>query len=251
MAAAIMIASVYTGARVLNQIFDDDPHFELKRAFSVVHGKREYGIRTIATDAQRAVSDTAQYIYHRLSPILSATAEGLTRTSAMGKKETGAESLKQIGYRALPIPVTPRPDIGFIDNAISSTLGVYEKRHSAVSDMLQTAHDWKKANDPAYQAGAVQYPESAYGPIRNALADNDLKSARAEYNKLRQSHSPSKIEQVLSPRAASGHPKPFTSVKHESAFVKSLNDEQRKEYAKAIKEREDIYQRFKAMKSLP
>ena len=42
MAAAIMIAGTYTAARVLNQVFDDDPHWQFKHAFSVVHQGREY-----------------------------------------------------------------------------------------------------------------------------------------------------------------------------------------------------------------
>lgn len=240
MAAAIMIASVYTGARILNQIFDNDPHWELKRAFSVVHGGREYGIRTIASDAQRAFTDTSQYIYHRLSPIASSAAEFVSKTSAMGRKETGGEAAKNIALRAVPIPLTPRQDIGFVENAISSTLGVYNKKHSAMQDISQIGHDWRKANDPAYPSGAVQYPDSPYRDLRNALENNDLAAARKEYQKLAKARGDSNIFKAMAPTDR------VAGIRSDQMddFIKSLSPEERKVYNMALKERENTWNKF-------
>ena len=239
MAAAIMIAGTYTAARVLNQVFDDDPHWQFKHAFSVVHQGREYGIRTIATDAQRALTDTAQYVYHRLSPVSSSGVELLSRVSPLGKKETGPQSLKNIALRAVPIPVTPRADIGFVENAIASTLGFYAKRHSAESEVRSLATDWRKAHDPNYQPGTVQYPESPYVQLNQYLQDNNLPAARKEYQRLSQTHNPKQFRATLQPN------RPFTgSTPNETQFLSSLTPEQRNLYNTAQTERTLIAQRF-------
>lgn len=242
MAAAIMIASVYTGTRVINKLMDDDPHWELKRAFSVVHGGREYGIRTIATDAQRAITDAAQYVYHRTSPIASSAIELMTKTSALGKRETGKEALKNVSERALPIPLTPRSDVGFMEGALSSTLGFYEKRQSDISDIHKIAAKWSEKNDPKWSESISQYPESPYQKLRQALEDNDDALAEKEYRELVKKRTPNEIEKAISSQ------RPFTRSKVlEEKFKASLSGEDKKTYDRAIEQRKTIIKRFHQM----
>jgi hypothetical protein len=239
MSAAIMIATVYTGARILNQVFDNDPHFEWKRAFSVVIGGREYGIRTIASDAQRAITDTAQFVYHRLSPIASSITENLSKVDSLGRKETTKQALENTALRAVPIPLTPRKDIGFVESAIAATFGYYAKRYSAVSDIHQLAGEWRKKNDPKLEQGAVQYPESKYTSLRQHLADENLDAAKKDYQELLKTYKASEVQKAMHPTRY------FTgSEKLEHKFVASLTPAQKTTYDKAKAEKRVQWERF-------
>jgi len=243
MSAAIMVAAVYTGARVLNQIFDNNPHMELKNAFAVRIGNRWYSIRTIMGDAQRAMMQTRMYIRAREAPVIGALEEWSTATSPMGRKETNAEVWKNIIERFIPMPATPQAGVGFIEHALTTSFGVMEKRASTISEAKGLAAEWRKAHDPTWkEQGATQYPESAYLPLRNALTDDDMATAVREYHKLLVAgHEPKKIEHTMAPN------KPFTSRAKEDAFKASLSPEQRQTYDEARKELQDIYERFRSM----
>lgn len=239
MSAAIMVAGVYTISRILNQIFDGNPHFEPKRAFGVVIGGREYGIRTIASDAMRVFSDTSQYIYHRLAPVLSSVAEYVSKTDTLGRKETSTQALKNIGLRALPMPVTPRADLSFMESAMASTFGYYTKRASPVTDAAQLATKWRKAHDPKWSDEVTQYPISDYVLLRQALEDDNTARARSELVALLKTRIIDDIKEVLSQE------RPFTgSETLEPAFLASLSPTERATVAKARTEQKTTYAKF-------
>lgn len=245
MSAAIMVAGVYTMARILNKIFDDDFHFEPRRAFGVVIGGREYGIRTIASDAQRAITDTSQFIYHRLSPTLSSAVELTSKVDSLGRRETGKQALKNVALRAVPMPVTPRNDLKFVESALASTFGYYTKRASNISDMKHAANEWRKKNFPRSADDQVeQYAISDYLPLKQALQDNRMADAQTELEELlhEKNHKMSQISRALTP----GHP--FTgSQAHDSKWIKSLSPADLKKYQDAREEEKQMFHRFRQL----
>jgi len=190
MAAAIMVGTVYTTARILNEIFDKNPHWEAKHAFSVIYGNRAYGFRTVASDVVRAFTSTSQFVYHKLAPLPSALGEWLTGIDVLGRKETRGRAYVNMAERLVPIPLTPRSDLNFVEGAMAGTFGYYENRYSAVSDLRGKARHWMKWNkDPKLQAAAAaqtqsSYPESAYLKLDHELQDGQLPAAAKEYNAL-------------------------------------------------------------------
>jgi hypothetical protein len=101
------------------------------------------------------------------------------------------------------------------------------------------------------------FPQSQYNPLRFALDENDLVSAKREFQKLlaAKGNTPEarqRIEDEFNYRTASGNLKPFSdSLKMEPAFRASLSPKQKILYREALRERQEMYQRFRKMLVLP
>ena len=182
MALGIMVGGIYTTARVLNMLLneDNDPHYE--RPFSIVVGNREYSFRSIASDVQHLVKDPHSFMYARLSPQASMAVEALTKRNWLGERETASEMAKQMAYRALPVPLTPRPDVSMGQRAVT-WFGGTVRRYSPTSDLHKLAAEYRAKNDPTYVAEA-DYPTSKYRDLRYALEDGNIDRASTAINDL-------------------------------------------------------------------
>ena len=106
MAAAVRGAlGMYTGARVINAIFNDgDPKWD--KMFNVVIGGREYSIRSIQGDVQHLFNDPRSFVYHRMNPTTVRTAiEYLTSRDAFGRYRDIEDQSGDFIKAHIPIPI--------------------------------------------------------------------------------------------------------------------------------------------------
>lgn len=241
-ALGLMAASLYTAARVINKASDDDYHWD--KPFSVFANGKEYRLRTLLGDAQHLVTDPRSFWYNRLSAISRTVSEYITGRDDRGIKRSSMEQLADFASWFKPIPLQIRSDQTLKDAALAS-IGIPSKRYSKQQEVYEIADRWMKNNpDPKVKERYDRIrqetlPDSPYRPLRDALNKDDLKAARREYDKLRQTRSQSLIHQSMR------HSRPFTgSLSSDIKFKNSLTPEQLKTYNLAIKERQDQYQKF-------
>lgn len=100
-------AAAYTGARVLNSLLDDkhDPHWD--KPFSLVHGGKEYSLRTVQGDMYDAATDSAKFIKNRLSPLVNTGVQSVYGVDRFGNKATPMERAKNAAKELIPIPAQP------------------------------------------------------------------------------------------------------------------------------------------------
>jgi hypothetical protein len=67
-------ATMYVGARILNQIVNNDPDWDPAHAFSVRVGRRLFAMRTVQGDLVHLVTDPRSFAAHRLNPITTRAA---------------------------------------------------------------------------------------------------------------------------------------------------------------------------------
>lgn len=245
---------IWSMARVLNKVADDDYHFE--QPFGVVHNGRVYGIRSIQGDLAHMITDPRKFFYGRVSPLVKLGLEQfLTGTNYRGEKIGHIESLKE--YLSNYVPISAKNIPGLRDlfettknnpvtpwESFMGAMGVQASRYSPISKTYQAAKDWKKANGIADDKGV--YPVSKYQQLRYSLEDGDLDRARIEYKKLidagekRTKISDGFRESIL---------QPFTgSTATDLKFKKSLSGDERLTYDAAVKKRHEILRRYQFMR---
>lgn len=246
-ALALMGASLYTAARVLNKAGDDDYHWN--KPFSIFYKGKEYRLRTVLGDVQHLVSDPRSFWYNRLSPVSRTLSEYVTGRDDRGIKRTSIEQFQDFLSWFKPIPLQARSD-QTTAQAILSSAGIPSKSYTKQQEIYEIADKWMAGNvDPKIQERYKRIqqetmPDSPYRPLRDALKKDDLKAAKAEYLKLKSTRNYSTIAQAVRSE------RPFTgSHASEAKFKASLTPEQKKVYDAAIQERRDNYQKFlKAIK---
>jgi GGDEF domain-containing protein len=95
----------YTAGRILNQMVDDDPRWD--KPFSLVHGGKEYRLRTVQGDLWSATSEPKQYVRNRLSPLASTAVRAAEGRNQFGRKESLTDLGKDLARSNVPIPLQP------------------------------------------------------------------------------------------------------------------------------------------------
>jgi GGDEF domain-containing protein len=95
----------YTLGRILNQAVDNDPHWD--KPFSLVHGGKEYRLRTVQGDLWSAISEPGQYARNRLSPLASTAVRAAEGRNEFGRKESLTDLGKDLVRSNVPIPLQP------------------------------------------------------------------------------------------------------------------------------------------------
>lgn len=261
MALATVAAMLYTGARFLNQLLDNDPHFEPEHAFAVVVGDRTYSIRSLPGDLQHLWSSPATYAYHRMSFATQIALESLTKRDLYGRPVGWSDVVKDLLLTPVPITLTAAAekilpwgkesrydmkDMAF--NALGLSVNIY-KDEAVIKKM---ARDWKM-QQPELRAqiernqGAV-YPPNKYDNLRNALANDDFNTARIEYqNLLAEGGKMTRMYLNTAMKKWSEAPLATGTKKLEPAFLKTLNARQRERYDSAREERRRVYRNFQLM----
>lgn len=265
--AIAQTALAYTAAQITGGEWDR------KRPFEFVLGNRRYTLRSVPEDLLNLVTKTRQFVYNRLSPIIGrGTLQYLTGVDYRGQKVKAGETTKELLTQ--PIPLTIRGFTGLSKSTLSSmeqlagSLGLRISRYSPTMDLRDMIVDFKKSStDPKIQSDIeLQEKEvfaSVYDKLRTALHNEDLKTARAEYDKIKQIRTPKQIDDAMKPwtggnlnrqtlEVSPRHMKPFTgSAKVEKEFLKTLTADQREIYDRARAERVKFYETFRAMLSQP
>lgn len=244
--AIAQATTAYIGAQLTGGEWDRKHPFEFHA------GNRRYAMRSVPEDIASLIDNLRKFAYSRISPIIGkGTLQYLSGVDYRGQKVTAGDTTKELLQQ--PIPISVR---GFLGVGKSSGLAAWEQlagavglrisRYSYADDIYPLVEKWKKNNpDQKIQEQYEQHkretaPTSVYRPMRDALSRDDMEKAKEEYTKLLQTHTERQISHAMRPKQGA-----FTgSGKTEAAFKESLTEEQRATYDKAIKEREDLYQKF-------
>ena len=95
--------AIYTIARVLNQLLDDDPHWD--HPFELVYNGKVYAFRTIQEDLFNAITSPARFMRNRLSPAAGFAAQAVTGRDEYGRKKDTYELLFNVLKHSGPIPL--------------------------------------------------------------------------------------------------------------------------------------------------
>ncbi len=262
----IQAGLLYVGARILNQLLDEDPHWH-DNPFSVVHNGRAYSIRTIVGDFYHLLTDPKSFAAGRLSPFARIGIESITgrdlRTGARKEPPIQTEFVpSRVAQNAVMDVInwlTPIPADGLLPGAagkeqtaagmLLSSIGVGNRKFTASMQIRDLAADFNRnSEDPATRDFQLKRDGSAWGNSDyrklDALLDaGDLAGARQEYDGLlKDGKVPANIEGRYERQA------PFTgNQKREAKFLESLTPKQRELYEKARAEQTARNQVFKAM----
>lgn len=252
-AIAVLAGSQYIVARLLNKTLDDDYHWD--KPFAVVHGNREYSIRSVPGDLANLVTKTRQFIEGRLSPIVGrGTLEALSGVNYRKEPIESQQILQDLVAGSVPINLQPflrglstttkNQPVKPIEQMLGS-LGIHVSRFSPITEMHGQAADWIKAHgaENGITPSNAVYPVSKYQQLRYALEDNDNDRARQEMKNLMKSsgETPDKLNKGA--KASLSHP--FTgSKKTDKIFKQSLDDRGKTMYDAAKKRQGMLQQRF-------
>jgi hypothetical protein len=248
---------LYVGARVLNQILDDDAHWT-DNPTSVVYKGRAYSIRTIIGDALHLINDPKSFAAGRLSPFSRIGIEAITGRDL----RTGARKEPMIQTEWVPGRVAqnvvadvanwlvPIPLDGMLPGStgreqtaagmVLSSVGIGSKKFTASMQVHDLANDYNRnSDDPATREWQLRKDGGAYAtsPYRklNALLDaGDIEDAKREIEELK---AEGKTAEQISSRYDRHYY--FTgSAARETAFFATLDDHQKKLYKQAKAEQE-------------
>jgi hypothetical protein len=238
----LLAATQYITARILNQVMDDDPHWELKNAFSLVKGKHKYELRTIPGDIIHLFEDPHRFTTSRLSPLVRQSIEFVEGRDWRGVKRDAGEQLKDLAKVAVPISLKPYEGQRLWEAALNA-FGVHEKRYTATDQIREKARDFLTSRKIMQHQPEVT-DEVTYGKLRLALAGGNMAHAKDVLKELLKTHPPDKVFTAMENTAQY----PFTgSQKHERQFLFSLTPKERELYHKARNEQREEFRAFKKL----
>lgn len=255
-AIATLAAVQYVGSRIINQLLDDDPHWN--EPFGVIVGNRRYTMRSVPEDIYKAFSDSRRFISGRLSPLVGkGLLEGLSGVNYRSEPTTIGETLTNIVSGFVPLTLQPATrglsETGK-DNPVSpieqliGSLGLHVSRFSPVSEVYHLSKEWTEKHGKEYgldQRRAV-FPVSQYQQLRYALEDSDTEKAKTEINGLLKKEKIERSELDKRFKMSINHP--FTgSTETDKVFKKSLNPRGQKVFDAAMKRRETLISRFQSV----
>ena len=258
-ALAFLAALMWGASRILNSVLDDDAHWT-DHPFSVVHGNREYTMRSVPEDLYRLFKDSRAFIFNRLSPIIGkGVVEWLTGKNYRGEKVTGTDILRDIALAAIPInaqPYTRAISETGKNNPITTTeqlmgsAGIQVKRVSAINDTYALAQSYRKAVGDKEDTGT--YPTSRFQQARYAIADQDTARAQSEVEKLvaaEKADHPKLTQHEVAQKLKNAFEEsifhPWTkSEEMDGAFIRSLDPEDKRTVLKGNQQRLQIWNQF-------
>lgn len=196
---AIETAFAMVAMKALNKVIDGEFHFD--HPFGIVHNGRVYGSRITVADIQSLFADPARFAAGRVSPLVRLVAELATNKNYKGEQLTDGGMLSRLGvglkdYAMSPVPILARDLPGVRDinpsatsglspmESILSASGAHVKRENAITNAYDIVKKWRAANPQLTSTQESGGPPSKYSPLKNALQDEDMARAHAEYEKL-------------------------------------------------------------------
>lgn len=243
-ALGILAGTQYITARIMNQVLNNDPHWEMKNAFRIVTSGHAYQMRTVPGDMLHLFTDSRGFFYNRMSPMLRTATEAITGRDDRGIKRDLIGQVKDAMKMPVPISIKPRLGQRWWETFLNS-FGVQEQRWDATQTINNRATEWKKANKITDTFETVYDPEAdKYARLRMAVENDNREQSQAEYDKLKATIKPADIKEHFK-RALT---KPFTGSKlNETKFKGSLTEQGKEEYKEAV----DLRQaRLKMIQSL-
>jgi hypothetical protein len=268
-ALAWTAAVIWVLARIINQLFDDDPHYD--EPFSVVIGDRRYTMRNEAEDLWRLTHETGQFVSGRLNPTVQMADQLRTGRNWRGEKVTTTDTLKEFLAKGVPISGKALPGARqFVEWSATgkartvspfeeflSSQGVQVSRVSALNDAYKLARDYRKSHGDKEDTGT--YPVSRYQQTRYALEDKDPDRAKEESDKLiaeERQQQPKLTGEQAKAKIAAGFKaslnRPWTKTKEQDReFLHTLTREQKLIIMAANKHRDQIWKTFCSINHVP
>lgn len=239
-------ATAYTMAKATGGEWDP------KRPFEFTNGPRRYTVRSVPEDVSSLLHNARLYVHSRLSPIIGkGTLQYLSGVDFAGRKVSAGQTTKELAQQ--PIPISIRGFLGIGKSSLSGleqlagAVGLKISRRSVSQDVNDMAREWMRTSgDPKavhkYELSQQQqFGESDYGPLRKALADNNMEKAAQAYQQLLAEGKKRKtILETMRPFTvvsmpggfSTRHDKPVAglSLKEQRKFLSTLTPEQRKIY---------------------
>ena len=236
--------------------------------FSVVAEVTHDVIRYAHTEPSK-LAVVSRILGNKLSPIVRAIDILRSGKTFSGQKIVNDwDRAKSAGFALLPVPIPAQAPIlgtdfpGQTQRQITASMGLKtEPAPSAQVETLRMADAWlSKQTDPKLKheferKQQEEFALSDYTKLRNALYGGDVKTARAEYERLKEvkgggAKAARTIDETMNPRNADGLWKPIVGPRAtEAKFKKSLDAEERKMFEKTRQERLEMYRRFRKMRS--
>jgi len=256
---------VYTAARVLNYLFNSDPHWEPGLADSVVYGGRAWKARFLVSDTANFVQDPFGFASGRLGPFARSGIEATTqrdmrtgvrvdvpfetRNRALRSLEILAKDLAQwavpVGTEAL-LPGAAGREQTKVGQAAMALVGVGSRRYTAETEMWDAARRFNQSStDPRVQLQqqrqeAEVHAASPYRKLDSLLDAGDSAGAARELRAMTEEGYA--LQSVLRRYQSVG--RPFTGNRQrESEFLASLSPAQAQVYARAMAERQTRLER--------
>jgi hypothetical protein len=249
-ALALMGVTLYVGSRILNQVLDQDPHWN--KPFSVFHEGREYRLRTVLGDVSELVEKPNVFFTNRLSPFGRAGIEFITGKDSRGIKRNAIEQAEDFLSWFVPIPIQRQPS-STVGSQILSSMGLSNYQHMAQTDVYDRANKWlkqqpsQKIQSEVKKREQATMAESSYKQLKSGLLAGNMDFAAKEYNRLIKEEGKTRQDFDRAFRTN----RPFTgSFANEKQFTSTLDNEGRIEYNKAINERKLILQRLQQLQGL-
>lgn len=249
---------LYGVARVLNQMLDDDPHWEPKNAFAVIYNGRRYSIRSLEGDILHAIEDWNGFVQGRVSPLGRYAVEKYTGRNYRGEEIDGGEAEKELATSFVPIVARGLPGLRNLNQTqkmadvppmeqFMGAMGIHASRDSPINNLYPLADKYKKdvLGDKKHKG---VYDPSPYQQLRYALEDGDMERAAEEYAKLTKNADPRDVAKGFHASVR----KPFTgTLEHDKQFEASLDEKGKALYKAAQETRDKIMARFETVSGTP
>ena len=229
-ALGLLAATQYMTARILNQILDDDPHWELKNAFRLVAGKNAYQLRTVPGDMLHMFTDTRSFAYSRFSPLMRTAVEYITKRDINDVKRDTLDQIKDA--LKMPIPISMKSNLGQSWwNEFCTSLGVQSQHYDAIQTIQSKAAAYKAAHGISSPVNfSYDMEKDKFAALRLAIENDQEGQARAEYAKLLETVPAVKIQQHF--KLSYSHP--FTgSAAGDAGFYRDLDPAGKREFQEA------------------
>jgi hypothetical protein len=262
MALGRIALTSYVAARLVNKWLDDDPHWELRNAFSVVYGKHRYSLRTVPGDILHMLTDPRSFWYNRISPGTRTVMELATGRDDRGVRRDALQQLNDAGQMLVPLGLRKRDDQNLLE-AFANSFGIQTQRDTPEQQIHEKIDDWKRKTGVKQSAFEETYDQDkdVNRPLRLALEAGDLAKSKVAFDKLEKATPDREVRGKMESgkdqirTAMEAHfTRPLTGSKaNEAAFVKSLTPGERKEYEAAQASRQKQLKLFEeiAGKKLP
>jgi len=260
--ALAQAAGAYTAAKITGGQWD------VKRPFEFTLGPRRYTLRSVPEDISSLIHNARIYFHSRLSPIVGKGAlQYASGVDYLGRKVSAGETTKELAQQ--PIPISIRGFLGIGKSSLTGleqlagAVGLKISRHSISQDVNDMARDWMRTSgEPKafhkYELAQQQeFGESDYGPLRKALADDDLERASKAYDRLlAEGKSRKTIFQTIrpyhiteTPGGSARHDKPVAglTLAEQRRFLSTLTPEQRKVYEADRAEKVRQFRKFQEL----
>jgi hypothetical protein len=232
--------TMYTAARVLNKLTDDQYHFELENAFSWVHNGQAYGLRTVQGDILHLFEKPLQFWMHRLNPVFGRTALELgTQRDEFGRKRSFPEIAWDTASNIMPISLRSSREKSLWES-MANAFGITDRRWQDTDKAFSLARNWKDKHGVGERGEFIYDPDKdPLRPLKIRLSRNDDAGAAAEIKKLIEGkvYTMDRLDQYFNRYAKMN----FTGSRaNDKKFIADLTEDQKQTIEAAKQHKETI-----------